>query len=207
MAYTISGNYLASCSCVLVCGCAMDAQPRDAQGDEQCRGTAVFHIADGHLGDVDLSGVDFAFYNYFPSHLTAGDWKLGLVVDSDAGEEQADAVERILTGREGGPFGELSQFFGEYLGMRRAQISLTDGDKPALEIEGLSEIRYEPLTGPDGNPTTVKNAQFGFAPEFEIGRTEGHSDAFDLGFGPEYGERGEYTFSTEQTEGQPSGRI
>jgi hypothetical protein len=33
----------------------------------ECRGVTVFHIADGRLNDVDLSGVDFAMYNLLPS--------------------------------------------------------------------------------------------------------------------------------------------
>ncbi|GAB2864464.1 hypothetical protein GCM10027074_34750 [Streptomyces deserti] len=38
-------------------------------------------------------------------------------------DEQADALERILSGREGGPFGQLTQFYGEYLGMERSPMS------------------------------------------------------------------------------------
>ncbi|MFD0573840.1 DUF1326 domain-containing protein [Kitasatospora gansuensis] len=70
MTYTISGNYLAACSCAVVCGCSVDAQPRDPRGGTECCGTAVFHINEGRLDDTDLGGVDFAFYNEFPSHLT-----------------------------------------------------------------------------------------------------------------------------------------
>lgn len=37
-------------------------------------------------------------------------------------------------------------------------------------------LTFEPLPGPDGGVTTVKNAMFGFAPEFRIGRAPAHSD-------------------------------
>src|SRR5687767_14740714 len=120
MSWTISGNYVAGCSCAVLCSCAFDGQPRDTDGKVRCLGAAVFHGAEGNLDVVDMSGVDFAFYNEFPANLTSGNWKVGLIVDSGAGDEQADALERILSGREGGPFGELSQFYGEYLGMERA---------------------------------------------------------------------------------------
>ncbi|MEU0116934.1 DUF1326 domain-containing protein [Streptomyces bobili] len=75
-----------------------------------------------------------------------------------ASDEQADALERILSGREGGPFGQLSQFYGEYLGMERAGVSLTDGEKPGCTVEGRTELSYEPLTGPEGGSTKIKNA-------------------------------------------------
>ncbi|MFI7408968.1 DUF1326 domain-containing protein [Streptomyces sp. NPDC049627] len=71
-----------------LCSCPYDGQPRDTKGGTECLGTAVFHAADGNLDDLDLSGVDFAFYNHFPSHLTSGNWKVGLVVDSAASSEE-----------------------------------------------------------------------------------------------------------------------
>lgn len=206
MAWSISGNYLAGCSCAVVCGCAVDAKPHDTQGREECRGCIAFHVADGRLDDVDLSGVDFALYNQFPSNLTAGNWKVGLVIDEGAGDQQADALERIVSGREGGAFGELAQFFGEYLGLERASVTLSDGDNPRLSVAGKTDLTFEALRGPDGNPTTMKNAMFGFAPEFTLGRTTGSSNAFGLSFSGAYGEQSDYAFSSEQPEGAPTGR-
>lgn len=206
MTWSISGSYLAGCSCASVCGCAMDAKPHDPQGREECLGCIGFHVAEGQLDEVDLSGVDFALYNHFPSNLTAGNWKVGIVVDDQASDAQADALERIVSGREGGAFGELSQFFGEYLGMERARISLSDGEKPRLSIEGRTQLEFEALRGPDGGPTTVKNAMFGFAPEFAIGTASGSSQAFGLSFEPAYGEHSEYVFSSEQPESAATGR-
>jgi hypothetical protein len=206
MSWTISGNYLAGCSCAVMCGCPFDGQPRDSEGNVGCLGSNVFHVAEGNLDDVDLSGVDFVLYNEFPSNLTSGNWKIGVVVDTGASDEQADAIERILSGREGGPFGELSQFYGEYLGLQRAHVTLGDGERPFLKVEGRTELSYTSLTGPDGKPTTVKNATFGFAPEFEVGTTTGRSEAFGLSFEGNYGETGHYVFSSEEKEDAAKGR-
>jgi hypothetical protein len=207
MSWTISGNYVAGCSCEVMCGCAFDGNPRNAEGGTECLGTAVFHVANGNLDGLDLSNVDFAFYNQFPSHLTAGDWKVGLVVDSAASDAQAAALLRILAGQEGGPFGELSQFYGEFLGLERAGVSLADAGKPGVKVEGHTELAYEPLTGPEGTPTTVKNALFGFSPEFVVGTTTGHSDAFGLSYDGSYGEAAEYVFSSEEAPGAAQGRV
>jgi len=207
MSWTISGTYVAGCSCAVLCSCPYDGQPRDAKGGTECRGTAVFHVADGNLDDLDLSDVDFAFYNLFPSNLSSGNWKVGLIVDASASDDQAEALERILSGREGGPFGQLSQFYGEYLGMERAAVSLGEGDRPGLTVEGRTELSYEPLTGPDGSSTKIRNAMFGFAPEFEVGRTTGRSDAFGMSYEASYGETADYVFSSEETEETAHGRI
>ncbi|MEU1003791.1 DUF1326 domain-containing protein [Streptomyces tibetensis] len=207
MSWTISGTYVAGCSCAVLCSCPYDGQPRDAKGGTECLGTAVFHVADGNLDGLDLSDVDFAFYNHFPSNLSSGNWKVGLVVDSAAGDDQAEALDRILSGREGGPFGQLSQFYGEYLGMERARVSLTDRDGRGLTVEGRTELSYEPLTGPDGSPTRIKNAVFGFAPEFEVGTTTGRSDAFGLNYEASYGETADYVFSSEEPAEAGHGRV
>ncbi|MGV9889279.1 DUF1326 domain-containing protein [Streptomyces sp. NPDC003395] len=201
MGWTISGNYVAGCSCAVLCGCPYDGPPMDKHGNIGCLGSAVFHVAEGHLDDVDLAGVDFAFYNEFPSNLSSGGWKVGLIVDSGASDEQAQALERILSGREGGPFGALSEFYGEYLGMERAAVSVQEDGKPVVKVEGHTELSYEPLKGPDGTPTTVRNAMFGFAPEFGVGTTTGTSDAFGLRYEASYGESAHYVFSSEEGEG------
>jgi hypothetical protein len=184
----------------------VDSRPNDAQGRGECRGVGVFRIAEGHLDQTDLSGVDFAFYNLFPSNLTAGNWKVGVVVDQEASDDKAQAIERILSGTEGGPFGDLAQFVGEFLGVQRARITYQDGDTPSASVEGMSELGFEPLRGVDGTPTTVKNAMFGFAPEYRIGRGSGRSDAFGLGFEAIYGENAEFEFASEG-DSQVRGRV
>jgi hypothetical protein len=204
MTWRIAGTYVASCSCSLLCPCPVDNPPTGPDG--QCRGVAVFHVAEGNLDDVDLSGVDFAFYNHFPSNFTAGNWKVGLVVDEGASDAQAGALERILSGQEGGAFADLAPMFGEYLGMERAGITFSDGETPSATVADRSEIRFEPARGVDGSPTTVKNAMFGFAPEFRVGKGPGHSNAFGLTYEPVYGESADYEFASAGAEGV-RGRI
>lgn len=195
MAYRIAGTYVASCSCANICPCPVDQRPNTPNGE--CRGAAVFGIKEGNLDDVDLSGVNFALYNFFPSNITAGNWKVGIVVDDGASDEQAAAVDRIISGEEGGPFGDFKPLIGEYIGMERASVGISDGATPSISVGGMTDVRFEPFTGPDGSPTTVRGAMFGFAREYRIGKTSGSSDGFDLSFEPDYGEHAEFEFSTE----------
>jgi hypothetical protein len=205
MAWRIAGSYAASCSCNLICPCPVDGTPTGP--DDECKGFIVFSIQDGNLDEVDLSGVNFALYNHFPSNLTAGNWKVAIVVDSGASDEQAQAIERICKGEEGGPFGELSNFYGEYLGTERDSVTFSDGDRPTASVGSSSEMTFEPLEGPDGSPTTVKGAMFGFAPEYRIGRGPGKSDRFGLSYEPIYAEAADFEFSTEQSAEAPAGRV
>lgn len=203
--WEISGKYVSNCSCQLICPCPVDAVPTSPNGE--CRGVAVFHVAVGNLDDTDLSGIDFAFCNWFPSNLTAGGWKVGLVVDEAASEEQASALTSILHGEVGGDFADLSALYGEWLGVERASVTLTDGDTPSGSIAGRVNFTFEPLPGPGGEATTVKNAMFGFAPEYSIGKAAAHSDLFGLDFDGVYAEWADYVFSSEAAEDAPKGRA
>jgi hypothetical protein len=205
MAWRIAGSYLATCSCNLICPCPVDGPPTSDDG--QCRGFLVFSVKEGSLEDTDVSGVNVALYNLFPSNLTAGNWKVGLVIDEGASDEQASALERIFKGEVGGPFGDMAPLFGEFLGTERDSVTYSDGDTPSATIGSSSETTFEARTGPDGSPTTVKGAMFGFAPEYKVGKGSGKSDRFGLSFDPNYAEAADFEFSSEQAEEAPAGRV
>jgi hypothetical protein len=167
----------------------------------------VFDVSKGNLDDVDLSGTKIGLVNIFPSNLSAGNWTVGVVVNDDASDEQLDAIDKIMRGKEGGPFELFASLYGKYLGTERGEITFSAGDKPSFSIRGNS-FTFEPLPGPEGSDTqtTVKNAAFGFAPEFRVGKTSGHSDVFDIEYDAVYAETAEYEFSDQEPEGASVGR-
>jgi hypothetical protein len=195
MAYRIAGTYVAVCNCNGICPCPVDGRPTTEDG--RCMGSLVFDIGEGDLDGTDLSGTKVALYNLFPSNLTAGDWTVGLVIDDGASDEQASALEGIFKGEQGGPFGEFAGLISTVAGVERGRITVSGGDSPSGSIEGKTEFSFEPYTGPDGSPTTVSNAMFGFAPTYKIGKGSGRSEAFGLSFDARYGESAEFEFSTE----------
>ena len=205
MSWEMTGKYAATCNCQLICPCPIDGPPTGPNGE--CRGVAVFQISSGNLDDTDLSGVVFAFANWFPSNLSAGNWKVGVVVDDGASEGQSAALETILHGDAGGPFAAFAALYGEWLGVERASVTFSDGDSPSGSVAGRADFTFEPLPGPDGGFTTEKNAMFGFAPEFRIGKGSGHSNLFGLDFDGVYGETADFTYGSEIVENAPRGRA
>ena len=205
MAWKMSGTYVANCSCRLLCPCPTD-NPPTGPGDK-CRGVAVFHVAEGYLDSTDVSGVNFAFVNEFPSNLTSGNWTVGIVVEESASDTQANALERILHGDEGGPFADFAALYGDWRGVKRATVTFSDGNKPSASVGDSASFMFEPLEGPGGTQTTVKNAMYGFAPEFRVGKAPGRSDLFGLDFDGIYGETADFQFSSEMGEEAPKGRI
>jgi hypothetical protein len=151
--------------------------------------------------------VNVGLVNYFPSNLTSGGWKLGIVVDEGASDEQAAALERIFKGEDGGPFADFAALTEEWLGTERGSVTFSDGDKPSGSIAGHG-FTFEPLPGPEGSgaQATVRNAMFGFAPEFRIGRAPSHQSVLGVEFDAVYGETADYEFSSELAEGAPRGR-
>jgi hypothetical protein len=191
MAYRIAGTYIAACNCIGVCPCPVDQKPSAREGE--CKGFAVFQIREGDSDGTDLSGTAFGLYNNWGSNPSAGNWKIGAVIDSGASDEQAQALGQILSGEAGGPFADFAALIGENLGMERDSLSLSGN---SASIGSSSQAEFKPFEGP-GGPTTVKGAPFGFAPEFQIGTASGKSSRFGLTFDANYGEMAEFEYSSE----------
>jgi hypothetical protein len=192
MSYRIAGKYIAACNCQLLCPCGVDGPPTAEGG--KCDGVIGFHVSQGNLDDTDLSNVSFALWNHFPSNVTAGNWTVGIVVDGGASDDQAQAIEKIISGQEGGPFANFAPLIGEYKGMERAGVSVSE---TALSVSGKGDLSFEPLKGGDGSPTTVSNAMFGFAPTFTIGKSSGRLTTPMGEVDTVYGESADYEYASE----------
>lgn len=92
--------------------------------------------------------------------------------------QDEQAIERIVSGQEGGPFADFGPLIGEYVGMQRAKMSLSGDDSPSGSVGGVGDFSTEFATGPDGGPTTVSNAMseslligrdFGIGTDIETG--------------------------------------
>jgi hypothetical protein len=185
MAYRITGQYVGTCECQLVCGCAMNAQPTGR--NNTCTGMLVFHIAEGSFESVDLSGINVAMMYYSPGKVLDGNLKLGIVVDESASQEQTDALTTIFSGKAGGVFGEFVPLIGEFLPTERAPVSYSDGEKPSAAV-GASSISVELMRNAEGKPTQISNVMVPFADPYMIGEGSGHVEAMGLSYDSRYGE-------------------
>jgi len=153
-------------------------------------------VRQGNLDDTDLSGVRFGLSVHFPSVVSDGNWKIGVTVNQDASDAQVDALTEILSGKKGGPFGDMAPLIGEFSGIERGSVEYSDS---AISYAG-SSVTYEASMGADGKPTMVSNAAFGFAPSFEIGRTMGNLNVFGHGTDASYGEAADFEYSDTEHE-------
>src|SRR5919205_1872511 len=111
-----------------------------------CRVTLVFSIREGEIEGTDVGGLKVAAIADTPKVMTEGNWRLGVFVDENATDEQADKLVQVFGGQLGGPMAALAPLIGEMLGVERAPIEVIDdglrhtvkiGDAVDFEIEDI----------------------------------------------------------------------
>jgi hypothetical protein len=84
--------------------------------------------------------------------MTEGNWRMGIFIDEQATDEQADKLVQIFSGQLGGPMAGLAPLVGEMLGVERAKIEVHDdglrhsvriGDAIDFEVEDIVPFGVE----------------------------------------------------------------
>jgi hypothetical protein len=174
MAWSLKGSYVETCSCDLICPC--NATFDHGATYDYCRVTLVFNIREGDVEGTDISGLKVAAVADTPKVMTEGNWKLGVFVDENATDEQADKLVKVFTGQLGGPMAGLAPLVGEMLGVERAAIDVQDdgvrhsvriGDAIDFEIEDIvpfgvetgEPVRFEGMFHPVASDLTIAEAK------------------------------------------------
>src|SRR5829696_3276300 len=142
MAYQLQGSSLEACKCEEYCPCWSGYE------NESCGTVLSWHITNGTIEGVDVSGCDVAVVAAIPcsSAATQGAASATLYIDDEATPEQEEALLNAWTGRLGGPVADLAQLFGEVTGTERASITFSvEGCKGTLAIGQEIEADTAPL--------------------------------------------------------------
>jgi hypothetical protein len=173
MAWKLDGSYFETCSCDVVCPCT--ASLSFGATNERCNATLIFHIKSGEVEGTDVSGLTVAAIADTPKVMSDGDWRLGVVIDEAASDEQAEKLGAVFSGALGGPMEALGALIGENLGVERLPIEVEEdglkhsvrvGDAIDFEIEDIVPFGVESgeparITGifhPAGSELTVSHA-------------------------------------------------
>jgi hypothetical protein len=173
MAWKLDGSYFETCSCDVMCPCT--ASLALGATKDRCNATLVFHIKSGEVEGVDVSGLTVAAIADTPKVMSDGNWRLGVVIDEAASEEQADKLGAVFSGALGGPMAALEPLVGENLGVERLPIDVKEdglkhsvriGEAIDFEVEDVVPVGVETgepakLTGifhPAGSELTVAHA-------------------------------------------------
>ena len=158
-AWQVSGNYFETCSCDYVCACIltnMTAKPTKGA----CHFAMAFQIERGRFGTTALDGLGFAIVGMTPGVMAEGNWKVGLVIDERATQEQTDAIRGIGSGQAGGPVSALGPLVGSFLGVEKKPIRFErSGLHRKVTIPGVLEQEAEgvPSAPKAGEPLYLDN--------------------------------------------------
>ncbi len=158
MAYSIKGTYFENCSCDVACPCGASNLAAPATYD-RCRVLLAFHVDEGEIDGVDVSGRTVALFADTPKQMTDGGWRVGAFLDAAASDEQRDKLMSVFAGEQGGAPAMFAPLMGEMLGVEVAPIEYADeGTKHRIRIGDAVDIEVEDFTGVDGStPTTLGN--------------------------------------------------
>jgi hypothetical protein len=190
MSWTLKGSYVETCSCELMCPCNLSFDHGATY--DFCRVTLVFSIGEGQIDGTDIGGRKVVLIADTPKVMTEGNWRLGVFIDDEASDEQAEKLGQVFSGQIGGPMAGLAPMVGEMLGVERARIEVTDdglrhavrvGDVIDFVIEDIvpfgvetgEPVRFDGMFHPVGSDLTMAEAQrskinaFGIAYEGKTG--------------------------------------
>jgi hypothetical protein len=173
MSWTLAGSYFETCSCDVVCPCTASLSLGATR--DRCNVVLVFNVKNGEVDGTDVSGLTVAAVCDTPKVMSEGNWRLGVVIDAAASDEQAEKLGGVFSGALGGPMEALGPLVGENLGVERLPIEVHEdglkhsvriGDDVDFEIEDVVPFGVETgepakITGifhPAGSELTVSRA-------------------------------------------------
>ena len=144
MAWSLQGTYFETCSCEVVCPCT--ASLALGADYDRCRVTLVFNVVDGDVEGTDVSGLKVAAIADTPKVMSDGNWRLGVLIDAAASDEQAAKLGAVFGGQLGGPMEALGPLIGEMLGVQRASIDIQDdGLLHSVRVDDVIDYQIEDI--------------------------------------------------------------
>jgi hypothetical protein len=152
MAWNLAGSYFETCSCDVVCPCTASLALEATR--DRCNVTLVFNVKSGEVEGTDVSGLTVAAVCDTPKVMSEGNWRLGVVIDAAASEEQAEKLGAVFSGSLGGPMEALGPMIGENLGVERLPIEVSEnGHRHSIRIGDAVDFEIEDVVpfGTDGD--------------------------------------------------------
>jgi hypothetical protein len=183
MPWNLAGSYFETCSCDVICPCTASLSLGATR--DRCNVVLVFNVKSGEVDGTDVSGLVVAAVCDTPKVMSDGNWRLGVVIDAAASDEQAEKLGGVFSGALGGPMEALGPLIGENLGVERLPIEVEeDGLKHSVRIGDEIDFEIEdvvPFGVESGEPAKVIGIFHPVGSELTISRaTRSQIDAFGI---------------------------
>lgn len=187
MSWSVQGRYFENCSCDVVCPCT--ASLALGADNDYCRAVLAFQVDRGEVDGVDVSDTTLAAVVECGRFMHEGNWKLGLLIDEGASEEQAEKLGAVFSGQLGGPMAALAPLVSEVLGVERVPMRFGSSDgHHELRVGDLGRASVDdvvPLGVEGGEPARMSGVFHPVGSELTIAKAAEDSEvnAFGIVFG------------------------
>jgi hypothetical protein len=188
VAWNIEGQYFENCSCEVPCPCTVSL---DLGADyDRCQVLLVFRVDSGEVEGVDVGGLTVAAVGDTPQVMSEGNWRLGVLIDDKASDEQAEKLGAVFGGQLGGPMEALGPLIGEMLGVERVPIEVSsEGGTHRAKVGDGTEIEVQdvvPWGKENGEPVRLAGAFHPAGDTLTVAKaTSSRISAFGLDFSNE----------------------
>lgn len=195
MSWSVQGRYFENCNCNVPCPCT--ASLALGADFDRCQVVLVFHVDSGEVDGVDVSGLTVAAVGDTPKVMSDGDWRLGVLIDDAASDEQAEKLGGVFSGALGGPMAALAPLIGENLGAERVSMEFTsEGGRHSVSLGDMGRVEVEdivPFGVESGEPVRMVGIFHPAGSEVTLGKG---GDSRVSAFGVEPALAGQAGFST-----------
>jgi hypothetical protein len=160
--YNLQGTLLEACSCNVLCPCWIGEDPDSGN----CLSFVAYHFERGEINGVDVSNLSMVNVCQIPGNvLVPKSWKVLVLMDEKATDEQMQAMLDAYSGKLGGPLADLSQLVGEVIGVEKVPIQHE-------VFQGAGELKagdyvvaaMAPYKSGEGTTTTLRDSIFSTIP-------------------------------------------
>jgi hypothetical protein len=149
MAWHLEGTYVENCNCTVMCPCGASGFALPATND-RCKVLLAFHIDQGEIEGVDVAGLGLAVLADTPAKMIDGNWRVGVLMDANASEQQAKLLGGVFIGQMGGPMEAFAPLIGDMLGIEAAPFEWSEnGNHHRVKIGEFVELQTEDFV-PEG---------------------------------------------------------
>ncbi len=185
MAWNINGSYIETCSCDFFCPCNFSLA--NGADNDYCRVALVFNLTEGDVDGTDVGGLAVAAIADTPKVMTDGNWRLGVFIDENASDDQAEKLLGVFSGQLGGPMEALGPMVGENLGAERARFAIhEEGLRHSVKVGNAIEFEIEdvvPFGIESGEPARIAGIFHPAGSDFTVSKaTRSRINAFGIEF-------------------------
>ncbi|HSA57161.1 MAG TPA: DUF1326 domain-containing protein [Gemmatimonadaceae bacterium] len=154
--WKLEGTVFVACNCDWGCPCNFNARPSKGK----CEGGWTWHVDRGTYGDVALDDLNFSVYVNWPGAIHEGNGEALILFDERADARQREAIQTLVGGGVGGPWGILGRTWPEVHGPYPVPYEIhLDGVNSRIRCGNWVEIEGGPIRNPvtqaEAHPSVV----------------------------------------------------